>query len=207
MFNKLQYISRGATSKEQLDHISQALDAGCQWIQLRIKNCEEGKLNELGEAVKKMCIEYRATLIINDRPLLAKAIDADGVHLGLADMSIAGAFEIIGKGKIVGGTANTLRDVLQRVDEGCSYIGLGPFRFTTTKESLSPVLGLEGYKNIMNEMKIRDIPTPVYAIGGILSEDIMPILQTGVYGVAVSGLITLYPDKKELVKEINALML
>ncbi|MFX4990459.1 thiamine phosphate synthase, partial [Acinetobacter baumannii] len=79
---------------------------------------------------------------------IAKAVDADGVHLGLQDTGIDEARKIIGKEKIIGGTANTLDDVLQRYNEGCSYVGVGPYRFTTTKEKLSPILGLQGYADI-----------------------------------------------------------
>jgi thiamine-phosphate pyrophosphorylase len=204
MFSKLQYISQGSTAEEQLENIGQALDAGCRWIQFRFKNAENYELIHFSRFVKDMCALYDATFIINDHPLIAKEVDADGVHLGLTDMPIKEAFEILSDKKIIGGTANTLQDVLQRVEEGCSYIGLGPFRFTTTKEKLSPILGLEGYKKIMDELKQRNIQVPVYAIGGIVAEDILSILNTGVYGVAVSGIITHHPNKKELVKEINA---
>lgn len=206
MFSKLQYISQGETAAMQLKNINEALYAGCNWVQLRFKNVKEYELNTIAEKVKKVCDTYSATFIINDYPLIAKGVDADGVHLGLTDMKISEAKNIIGANKILGGTANTLDHVLQRVEEGCSYIGLGPFRFTTTKEKLSPVLGLEGYTNIMDELRQCNIDIPIYAIGGIVTEDISSILQTGVYGLAVSGIITHHPDKNELVKEIKACM-
>lgn len=202
MYSKLQYISQGTTATEQITNIQEALDAGCEWIQLRFKNASTEEIKVLAGHVKEMCLSYTATFIINDHPQIAKETDADGVHLGLQDMPVAEAKKIIGD-KIIGGTANTLSDVLKRVEEGCSYIGLGPFRFTTTKEKLSPVLGLEGYKKIMNELEQRQIQMPVYAIGGIVSEDIQAIMQTGVYGVAVSGIITNHPDKKLLVQQLN----
>lgn len=202
MYSKLQYISQGATATEQIKNIREALDAGCQWIQLRFKNASTEEIKVLAKQVKEMCLSYTATFIINDHPQIAKETDADGVHLGLQDMPVAEAKKIIGE-KIIGGTANTLSDVLKRVDEGCNYIGLGPFRFTTTKEKLSPVLGLESYKKIMDELEQRQIQMPVYAIGGIVSEDIQAIMQTGVYGVAVSGIITNHPDKKLLVQQLN----
>ena len=207
MFSKLQYISQGETAAAQLKNINEALDAGCSWVQLRFKNAAEYELKTTAEAVKKVCDTYSATFIVNDHPQIAKEVDADGVHLGLTDMKISEAKNIIGANKILGGTANTLQDVLQRVEEGCSYVGLGPLRFTTTKAQLSPVLGLDGYKNIIDELKQRNIDIPIYAIGGILTEDISSILQTGVYGLAGSGIITHHPNKKELVKEINASML
>lgn len=207
MFSKLQYISQGETAAMQLKNINEALDAGCNWVQLRFKNAKENELKTTAEEAKKLCETYTATFIINDHPVIAKEVDADGVHLGLTDMKISEAKNIIGANKILGGTANTLQDVLQRVEEGCNYVGLGPLRFTTTKARLSPVLGLDGYKNIIDELKQRNIELPIYAIGGILAEDISSILQTGIYGVAVSGIITHHPNKKELVEEINAYIL
>ena len=207
MFSKLQYISQGETAATQLKNINEALDAGCSWVQLRFKNASESELKTTADVVKKLCVAYHATFIINDHPHIAKAVDADGVHLGLTDMFIKEAIEIVGADKIIGGTANTLQDVLQRVNEDCSYIGLGPFRFTTTKANLSPILGLEGYEKIMTELKQLNIKIPIYAIGGILPDDISSIMQTGVYGLAGSGIITNHTNKKELVKEINAYML
>lgn len=205
MFSKLQYISQGKTAEEQLHNIQEALDAGCDWIQLRFKNAHPTELRSLAEKVKALCTEYEATLIINDHPEIARDIDADGVHVGLQDMPVGAVKEIVGD-KIIGGTANTLENVLQRVAEGCSYIGLGPFRFTTTKEKLSPILGLEGFQKIMDKLAKRDIQTPVYAIGGILIDDIAAILQTGVYGVAVSGIITHHPEKMYLLQRLSELL-
>ena len=203
MFSKLQYISQGVTAKDQLNNIQEALDAGCEWIQLRFKNADEQEIKTIGEEVKKICATYNATFIINDHPHIAKEIDADGVHLGLNDMPVTEAREILGN-KLIGGTANTLEDILKRVYEGCNYIGLGPLRFTTTKEKLSPILGLEGYKKIMDEMKQRQIIIPVYAIGGITGNDIASLMQSEIYGVAVSGVITNHSDKRYLIKELNS---
>ncbi|HEY8659533.1 MAG TPA: thiamine phosphate synthase [Hanamia sp.] len=203
MLSKLQYISQGITATEQLNNIQKAAGAGCNWIQLRFKNATTDEIRALAEEVKKICTDYTATFIINDHPQIANAVDADGVHLGLTDIDITEAKKIMGNSKIIGGTANTLEHVLQRVEEGCSYIGLGPLRFTTTKEKLSPILGLKGYKKIMDELEERQIQMPVYAIGGIVLEDIVSIMQTGVYGVAVSGIITNHPDKKLLVQQFN----
>ena len=206
MFNKLQYLSQGTNKTEQLKNIHQALDAGCNWIQLRFKNAAANDIAALAEQVKKICSDHEATFIINDHPHIAKASDADGVHLGLTDLPVGDAKKIVGPGKIIGGTANTLTDVLQRIEEGCNYVGLGPLRFTTTKQKLSPILGLQGYKKIMDELAVRQIQIPVYAIGGIVLADIDAIIQTGVYGVAVSGIITHHSDKKLLLQQLNTLL-
>ncbi len=200
--NKLQYISQGTTVHEQLENIRQSLDAGCAWIQLRFKNADEKEFMKVAEQVKTICADYKSTFIINDHVDVAKSIDADGVHLGLNDSSIPAARLVLGD-KIIGGTANALEDVLQRVNEKCDYIGLGPFRFTSTKEKLSPVLGIDGYQKIMNELQKRKITIPVYAIGGIVFEDVEYLINTGVYGIAVSGMITGNNNKKELVEQLN----
>jgi thiamine-phosphate pyrophosphorylase len=206
MYNKLQYISQGLTAISQLGNITQALDAGCTWIQLRFKNATGNELMPVAEQVKLMCQRYKATLIINDHVEIARRVEADGVHLGLNDISIQEARTILGDAKIIGGTANTLPQVLQRIEEKCNYIGLGPFRFTTTKEKLSPVLNIEGYHTIMNNLKSRNIHFPVYAIGGITENDIAVLMESGVYGIAVSGVITQHSSKKELVQQLNELL-
>lgn len=200
MFSKLQYISQGTTVEAQLYNIHQVLDNGCDWIQLRFKNGNSKELFTLAEAVKTLCEEYLATFIINDKVDLALQINADGVHLGLNDMRIKDARTLLGNHKIIGGTANTLKDVLQRTAENCDYIGLGPFRFTATKENLSPLLGLEGYKNILAQLSEQNTKIPVYAIGGIQQEDIDALLETGIHGIAVSGTIT---ENPQLITQLN----
>ncbi|MBL7706646.1 MAG: thiamine phosphate synthase [Taibaiella sp.] len=204
MLNKLQYISQGKTAPEQIQNILNALDNGAGWIQLRWKEgAYEAKL-ELAIAIRKICQAYKATCIINDHIAIAKEIAADGVHLGLQDETIAKARHTLGPGKIIGGTANTLEDVLQRTAEGCDYIGLGPYRFTQTKEKLSPVLGLAGYQTIINYLREQSLVTPpIYAIGGITSTDIPKLQQAGVYGIALSGLITRQPA---IIPQINNLL-
>lgn len=194
MISKLQYISQGNTIEEQLLNIQNTLDNGCDWIQLQFKNGNTSELETVAEKTKLLCNQYKATFIINDKVDLAYQIDADGVHLGLDDMQIKNARSILGEQKIIGGTANTFEHVLQRTNEKCDYIGLGPYRFTSTKEKLSPILGIEGYKTILNRMIEQNIKTPIVAIGGITLEDIDLLIETGIYGVAVSGILTHNPS-------------
>ncbi|MFV8324316.1 thiamine phosphate synthase [Flavobacterium sp. ZS1P14] len=203
MYNKLQYISQGNTVEEQLYNIHQALDNGCDWIQLRFKNQNALEVFTLAEAVKMLCKEYLATFIINDNVHLAQQLDSDGVHLGLSDMTIDEARSILGKTKIIGGTANTFEDVLQRTAENCDYIGLGPFQFTATKQNLSPIIGLEGYRSIVGQMKIKNIKVPIYAIGGITLESVESLIETGIHGIAVSGLITQSENPSQLITQLN----
>lgn len=205
MYDKIQYISQGNSVTEQLNNIQQVLDAGCTWLQLRYKKGTQAEMNDLAIATKKLTESYNCTFIINDYPELVVETGADGVHLGLTDMPIEQARAIVGIDKIIGGTANTLVDVLQRHREQCDYVGLGPFRFTQTKEKLSPVLGLSGYSTIMTQLQEMEVNIPVFAIGGIQQEDIQPILDTGIYGVALSGYITQHENKKQLLNQLYTL--
>ncbi|WP_294185059.1 thiamine phosphate synthase [uncultured Sphingobacterium sp.] len=203
---KLQYISQGQTLAAQKDNILKALDAGVKWIQVRWKGAHQAYVYRLAEQVKNVCLRYGATCIINDHPALAAAVDADGVHLGLEDGSIAAARKLLGPGKIIGGTANSFANVKQRISEHCDYIGLGPFNYTTTKQKLSPLLGITGYENIIQQVCREGLtPIPIFAIGGISQlEDIQRLLEIGVYGVALSRIVTKTPN---IVSSINKILL
>ena len=160
---------------------------------------------EFGSKAQELCDKYQAVLIINDNVSVAAKCHADAVHLGLDDMSVLEARKLF-PNKIIGGTANTFEHIKQRCNENVDYIGLGPFRFTSTKEKLSPILGLEGYQNIIQKMRQENLSTPIYAIGGIELKDIESIITTGLYGIAVSGLLTHSNNKENLVKEINKIL-
>lgn len=203
--HKLQYISQGNSAEEHLQNIQSMLDAGVKFIQLRLKNVSTDDYLNCALKVAELCKHHQADLVINDSPVVAEKCNAVAVHLGLDDMKVQEAKKIF-KGKIIGGTANTLEHVEQRAKEGVNYIGLGPYRFTNTKEKLSPILGTQGYNTILTEMKKRNINIPVYAIGGIELDDIENIMKTGVYGVAVSGMLTRARDKKKTVEQINKIL-
>ena len=185
----IQFISHSNERCSYLDGIRLALEGGCKWVQLRMKDAPDEQVAQLGVQARELCDRYGAKLILDDRVNLVVQTGADGVHLGKNDMPIAQAREILGPGKIIGGTANTFEDIVAHWKAGADYIGCGPFRFTTTKKNLSPILGLEGYRDIVARMKDAGITLPLVAIGGITAEDIPAILETGVDGIAVSGTV------------------
>lgn len=187
--SKLQFISHFTDTLTYIDGIQLALEGGCRWIQLRMKDATDEEVLPIALQAQEMCKKYDATFVIDDRVEMVKQIKADGVHLGKNDMPIAEARQILGDDFIIGGTANTFEDVMAHVEAGANYIGCGPFRFTTTKQRLSPILGLDGYRHIVDEMKKNHISLPIVAIGGITLVDIPAIMQTGVTGIALSGSI------------------
>lgn len=198
---KLQFITHFSEQYSYIDSARLALEGGCRWIQLRMKDADEALLEEIAIIVQKMCKNYGATFIIDDNVLLAKKIKADGVHLGKNDMPVAEARKILGEDFIIGGTVNSFEDIEKVLSNATpDYFGCGPFRFTTTKQKLAPILGLEGYKNIISKMKENNIQIPLVAIGGIGKEDIPSIFECGVGGIALSGGVLKANDP---IKEMN----
>ena len=185
----IQFITHVNDRYDYLDGVRMALEGGCRWIQLRMKDASEEEVLKTAESTRKLCRQYDAVFILDDYVELVERIDADGVHLGKNDMPIDKARRLIGKDKIIGGTANTFEDVKRIYSAGADYIGCGPFRFTTTKKKLSPILGLDGYRRIIEQMNTYGINIPIIAIGGILLQDVSDIMQVGVTGVAISGAI------------------
>lgn len=183
----IQFITHSNNRYGYVDGARLALEGGCRWVQLRMKEATEAEFMAAAAEIGRLCKEHGATFVLDDHVEWVEKTGADGVHLGKNDMPIDEARKILGNDKIIGGTANTFEDVKRLYRQGANYIGCGPFRFTTTKKNLSPVLGLEGYQHIVDQMKSHGINLPIVAIGGILESDIKSILATGVSGIAVSG--------------------
>lgn len=183
----LQFITHTNDRYDYVCGARAALEGGCRWIQLRMKDAPDEEVIAAARVLRPLCTEAGAVFVLDDRVHLVAETGADGVHLGKNDMPVAEARRILGD-KIIGATANTYDDMAAAVEAGADYIGLGPFRFTTTKARLSPVLGLEGYRDIMSRFR-RLSQLPVVAIGGITPDDIQAIMQTGVTGIALSGTI------------------
>lgn len=206
MIDKLHYISQSPFGSSHLQSIERVLLAGGKWVQLRVKDKTEAEVLPLAIEAAALCKKYGARLIVNDYPLVALKAGAYGLHLGLADIPVAEARAIVGPNMIIGGTANTLAHMLQRAEDGANYIGLGPYRFTTTKQNLSPVIGLQGYIDLMKQAREAGMLLPVIAIGGIEILDIPLLLEAGVHGVALSGALTNQNNTTITLNTINQLL-
>jgi thiamine-phosphate pyrophosphorylase len=200
--NRLQFITTNAADAEK------ACKGGLRWVQLRVKNKPADEWQAIALETKKVCTQYGATFIVNDNVQIAQSVGADGVHLGKEDMQPNEARKILGNNFIVGGTANTLDDVRRLNEMKVDYIGLGPYRFTNTKANLSPLLGLNGYTEIMQQCGAENLGIPVIAIGGIQLSDIEVLMQTGVQGLAVSSAIAsaenIEAAARSFIEKINA---
>ena len=212
----LQFITHYTEKCSYIDSAKIALEGGCRWIQLRMKDVSETTLEHHALIIQEMCKEYGATFIIDDNVFLAKKINADGVHLGKNDMPITEARRILGDDFIIGATVNTFEDILKITNSLSStansqrpmvnYFGCGPFRFTQTKQKLSPILGIEGYKEIVKKKNEYNIDIPIVAIGGIANADIPHILETGIDGIALSSSVLRAENPIEEMKNIVSIL-
>ena len=198
----IQFITHEMDNVSYVEGARMALEGGCRWIQLRMKDASDDEVRKAAAEIQPMCKAHDAIFLLDDRVELAKELKADGVHLGKNDMPVDEARRVLGEDYIIGGTANTFEEIERLARQGADYIGCGPFRFTTTKKNLAPVLGIEGYREIIKKMEEAGIDLPVVAIGGITAEDIDDILATGVRGIAVSGTVLRAEDPVEEMKQI-----
>ena len=198
----IQFITHETDNVSYVEGARMALEGGCRWIQLRMKDASDDEVRKAAAVIQPMCKEHDAIFLLDDRVELAKELKADGVHLGKNDMPVDEARRVLGEDYIIGGTANTFDDIERLARQGADYIGCGPFRFTTTKKNLAPVLGIEGYREIIKKMEEAGIDLPVVAIGGITADDIDDILATGVRGIAVSGTVLRAENPVAMMKQI-----
>jgi len=200
MIPKLHYISQGNSPKEHLENIQKACTSGVELVQLDLKNVSEKELLKLAKEAREITSHYQTRLIINDHYKIAKEVKADGVHLEKTDPCPTKVRAHLYTWQIIGATANTLQDCEILIDKEVDYICLSPFRFSTAEDNLSPVLGLSGYTAVTEALKTA---TPIIGCGGITTEDVKDILETGISGIAISEEIT---QNFDTIKTFNLLL-
>lgn len=197
----LQYITNTESPSSVTDQIRAVLNGGCRWIQIRMKEATDLEVRNVVETVMPWCLETESFLILDDRVELAKELQVGGVHLGKTDMLPSQARIVLGAGAVIGVTANTIDDVKAVRGLDVDYVGIGPFADTKTKKNLAPILGLEGIRRIVTEMKQEQIELPTVAVGGIRLSYVVPLMETGVNGIAVSGAIAYAPDMQKATED------
>lgn len=199
---RLQYITHCNERFSYIEGAEMALEGGCRWIQLRMKKSSRDEILSVARHLKQKCKEKNAIFLIDDHVDICSRVKADGVHLGKNDMSIYDARSFLGEGFIIGATCHDVDEIEDAYCDGADYAGVGPFRFTTTKENLNTVLGIEGYQRIVKECWQRGLSLPLTAIGGIETNHIAEILKTGMDSIAISGTILNAENPIEQTKKI-----
>ena len=197
VYPRLQFLTLDASPHSHREQARLALEGGVRWIQLRAKNLAEEEWIQTAQEVSNLCKDFDATLIINDSPIVAYEVEADGVHLGPHDCSPAEARKILGEYAIIGVTLNNLSHLevlkLARVD----YAGVGPVHFTQSKTNLAPVHTDESLKDLITKAVV-----PCYAIGGVTAQDWPHLRLLGAHGIAVSGAIAMAENPIQATREI-----
>lgn len=204
--DKIYFITHKNEKYSYFDSAKLALDNGIKLIQLRMKNMDENQIRQTAYRLKEECDKCNAKLIMNDNADLAIEIGLSGVHIGQKDEKFETVKSKIRPNQIAGLTCNTFEHIRQAAECKADYIGLGPYRFTRTKENLSTILGIKGYENLMQRCRESDFELPVYAIGGIRMQDVKGLLETGVYGIAISSLIIDSANPVQTIKELRKLI-
>lgn len=199
----LQFITNHKSKVNPSQQILQVMDGGCRWVQIRLKDATDEEIRKIFLEIRDKAKETLTTVIINDRVELAKSLGAEGVagvHLGLEDMPAAEARLKLGPEAIIGVTAHNFEEAAAYKGLDIDYIGIGPFANTDTKDNLAPILGFEGITELILRIKDFKLELPLVAVGGIRLEDVAPLMEVGVNGIAVSGAIANSSDIIETTK-------
>ncbi len=169
-----------------LEVLEELLQAGVKMIQLREKDLSAAELYPLAKELRALCHRHKSLLLINDRIDLAQAVGADGVHLGGHSLPIKVARKILGSSYLIGASTHSATEVKSAQNQGADFITYGPIYFTPSKAAYGNPVGIESLHDICDTCKI-----PVYALGGIKTNNMKETLQTGIHGVAIiSALIS-----------------
>lgn len=191
---KFQYITHDI---QQLTHIEQAqnaCEAGAKWIQYRCLSKPDEELLKDINAIAEICDDWGTTLIVTDHIHLNGKADIQGFHIEDMDADFTTLRKQVGNDITLGGSANTIENLVRLAKEGVDYAGFGPFSTTETKPNNYPLLSIEDYTLALRHLKELNIELPVLAVGGVKIYDVESLMQTGVYGIAVSGAINFADD-------------
>lgn len=201
--SKFHYLTQDLPHRSHAEQTQIACEAGANWIQYRCLSKSDAEMIPEIHHVAAICDDWGATLILTDHYHLLESVDVQGVHLEDMNADFAAIREIITDEKTLGASANSITD-LQRIalSGAVDYAGCGPFALTQTKPNDYPLLGIAGYREITKQMAQLQIDLPLLAVGGIRIEDIDALMQTGIYGIAVSAAVNLADDPAEAFREI-----
>ncbi len=195
--SKFHYLTQDLPNRSHADQAHIACGAGANWIQYRCLTKTDDELIEEINEIAGICDDWGTTLIITNHYHLLDKVDAQGVHIEDFDADLVAIREYISDEKTLGASATNIERLLQVQNTGVvDYCGYGPFAHTDTKPNNKPLLGFEGYREIQKHM----VEIPVIAVGGVTLRDVEPLMEAGIYGIAVSAAVNLSIDPAEAVK-------
>jgi thiamine-phosphate pyrophosphorylase len=196
--SKFHYLTQDLPHRTHVQQAEIACSAGANWLQYRCLTKTDDELIDEINQIADICDEWGITLILTNHYHLLDKVDAQGVHIEDFDADFKAIREVIGEDKTLGGSATNV-DALLRVEATgvVDYCGFGPFAHTDTKPNNSPLLGFEGYRQLQK----HNIEIPAIAVGGIQLTDVEHLIETGIYGIAVSAAVNKALDPGRALKE------
>lgn len=191
---KLHFITHDIPQHSHIEQAQLACEAGAKWIQYRCLSKADDELIADLLVIGEICDDWGATLIVTDHIHLKGKADIQGFHIEDMAADFIALRQQVGEEYTLGGSANTIENLVRLAKEGADYAGFGPFKTSETKPNSFPLLSTETYLETMNELKTQQIDLPVLAVGGITIEDVDSLMQTGIYGIAVSKAINQAED-------------
>jgi thiamine-phosphate pyrophosphorylase len=173
------------------------VDYEIAFVQLRMKEAPEAEILKIAEKMREITSGTKTRLIINDNPNIAKAVGADGVHVGQNDMPYNEAKNIVGEEAIVGMSTHSVQQMRDACRLKPDYVGVGPVYATPTKKNPDPVIGLDGMKEMLTQATV-----PAVAIGGITLENLPQVLSAGAKNFCMVRPITTAQEPEQVLREI-----
>jgi thiamine-phosphate pyrophosphorylase len=194
--SRLHYLTQDMPGRSHLKQVELACQAGANWIQYRCLTKNDDELLDEIHHVAAICDDWGATLILTQHYHLLDKVDAQGVHIENVNTNLAEVRQLIGDDKTLGASSITVDRILKLQEAGIiDYCGYGPFAHTAAEFNF-PFLGFAGFR----ELEKHNITLPVIAVGGIQLQDVDPLMQTGIAGIAVAGAINNSPEPEAMLK-------
>jgi len=188
------YLTDDIPHLTHIEQVQLACEAGAKWIQYRCLSKADDELLAEINAIAEICDDWGTTLIVTNHIHLNGKADIQGFHIEDVDADFAALRKQVGDDITLGGSANTLEGLIRIAKDGADYANLGPFAATENKPNSYPLITVENYKSITDELKKSGVSFPVLAVAGIKIYDVEELMQTGIYGIAVSGAISFADD-------------
>ncbi|MET4082361.1 thiamine-phosphate pyrophosphorylase [Pedobacter sp. UYP30] len=191
---KFQFITHDIPHRSHIEQATLACEAGAKWIQYRCLSKTDEELLKDINAIAAICDDWGSTLIVTDHVHLAGKADIQGFHIEAMDADFIALRKKLGNDLTLGGSVNTLNNLLRMAKTGADYFGFGPFAETKTKPNDYPFISLAAYKEAVEKFKELNLDLPIFAVGGVELKDVPALMKTGIYGVAVSHALNFTND-------------
>ena len=199
---KLQFITHDIPQHTHIEQVQIACEAGAKWIQYRCLTKNDAELLKDISVIGEICDDWGATLIVTNHIHLKGKGDIQGFHIEDMDADFIALRKLIGEEYTLGGSANTVENLIRLANEGADYAGLGPFSVTSTRPNDLPMLGYKGYTYVAEQLELKGIIFPILAVGGVTLLDVPSLMETGIYGIAASSSINQADDMYQAYRDI-----